>query len=86
MVCDFDSNIKYPSIWLKNRSKILEIELQRTSSYKLVRNSLFFVCSSSSKIYGGSSSELLGLKSVDLLLIYGLLKFLETFELDSSKI
>ena len=44
-------NTKYPSIWLKNGSKIFEMELQWISSYKLVRNSLFFVffpCSSCS--------------------------------------
>ena len=36
-------NTRYPSIWLKNGSKIFEMELQWISGYKLVRNSLFFV-------------------------------------------
>ena len=36
-------NTKYLEIWLKNGSKIFETGLQRISSYKLVRNSLFFV-------------------------------------------
>ena len=36
-------NTRYPSIWLKNGSKIFETELQWISGYELVRNSVFFV-------------------------------------------
>ena len=65
-------NTRFPSIWLKNGSKIAETELQWISGYELVRNPLFFaffvffVCSSSSKVCGGSSSGLWRLGSVEL--------------------
>ena len=44
----------------------------------------FFKCSSYLKVCGESSSRLWRLESVEVRLIYGLLRFLEAFELDSS--
>ena len=85
---DFDSNTKYPSIWLRNGSKIFEKELQWISGYELVRNSLFFT------FFVFFFFEGLWWKFFSALeawihrvsLICGLLRFLEAFKLDSSEL
>ena len=46
---------------MRDGSKTLETELQRISGYELVRNSLFFACSSSSKVCGGNFRGFVGL-------------------------
>ena len=89
----FDPNTKYPSIWLKNRSKTLETELQQISGYKLVRNSLFYVHSSCYShvffVFKGLWWKFFGVFGAWILrasLIPIFLEFLEAFGLDSSKL
>ena len=93
----FDSNTKYPSIWLRNGSKIFE----RNYNESLAMSLLEILC------YSRSSCSLCVLRVLRVFfffkglwwkffgaleawirrasLIYGLLRFLEDFELDSSK-